>query len=226
MKTVRIASAFAAAALVATTAMADISLTSIDTFDSDNEGWRVGNAGVAPTFNNGPSFNGEPGFLRHFSDGSGPNGKWIMWSQQSDWTGDYVEAGVTGIELWADGRTGDNTPFWLGFDGPGGWHFTPAQTIATDSDWERFSFDVSPDSLIYASGSGGTADALDTMSAVSRFEIFAGPGPVSYAANGDLLRAGTSNNVIWFDNIAAVPEPTSALLAGLTLVAAAARRRA
>ncbi|MEN0110306.1 MAG: PEP-CTERM sorting domain-containing protein [Planctomycetota bacterium] len=206
-----------AAALTAVSALpaAAISIGSIDTFDTDNEGWRVGNAGVQPSQQPGVSFNGQPGFLRHFSDGGGANGKWLMWTQDSDWTGNYLSAGVGSISLWADGRTGDDIVFWLGFDGPGGWHFTPGQTIVTAEDWERFEFDVTPDSLIYSAASGGTGVAADTLSSVTRFEIFAGPGPVTFAANGDLLRAGTSQNVIWFDNVAAQPIPEPASIAGL-----------
>ncbi|MEO1585501.1 MAG: hypothetical protein AAFR96_13140 [Planctomycetota bacterium] len=211
------------AGLAAPTA-GQISVGSADRFEADNEGWRVGNAGVNPTFNPDPSFDGQPGFLRHFSDGAGPNGKWLMWTQQPDWTGDYLSAGVDGISLWADGRTGDDIAFWLGFDGPGGWFFTLGQTIVTADEWQRFEFDLDPNGLIYADGSGGTGNASDTLSDVSRFEIFAGFGPVTYAPRGDLLRAGTSNNVIWFDSIVAVPTPASAgvLLAGAF---AACRRR-
>ena len=50
------------------------------------------------------------------------------------------------------------------------------------------------------------------MAGVTRCEVFAGPGPVGYAGNGDLLRAGTSNTVVWMDNIAALPEPSSIVL--------------
>ncbi len=211
--------------VLSTTASAQISLDSIDTFDSDNEGWRVGDAGTAPTFNGDNSFDGQPGFLRHFSDGGGPNGKWLMLSQEFDWTGDYVDASVTGISLWADGRTGVDLPFWLGFNGPGGWFFTAAQTITTEDDWERFVFDVSPESLSHLAASGGTGNAVDTMSEVSRFEIFAGPGPVSFGVNGNLLRAGESNNVVWLDNIAAIPEPSTALLGGLAMTLLLGRNR-
>ena len=196
------------------TATAQISTSSIDTFDADNEGWRVGAAGTAPAFNPGTSFNGEPGFLSHFSDGGGPNGKWLMWSEESDWTGDYTDAGVTDISLWANGVSGSDTIMWLGFDGPGGWFFTPGQALSIADDWSRYEFDIEASDLIYAAGSGGTATAADTLANVTQFEIFTGPGPVSFASRGDLLRGGTSNNVIWFDNIAALPTPgTAAVLA-------------
>ncbi|MEO0586389.1 MAG: PEP-CTERM sorting domain-containing protein [Planctomycetota bacterium] len=213
-----------AAAAIAAHASA-ISLGSSDTFDADNEGWRVGNAGVAPSFENDTSFNGQPGFLRHFSDGGGPNGKWLMWSEESDWTGDYLSANVSGISMWLDGRTGPDTTVWIGFDGPGGWFFTPGQTLVTADDWARFDFDIAPGSLIHSEASGGTGVAADTLAAVERFEIFAGPGPVSYASRGDLLRAGTSENVIWVDNIAAVPEPAALAALGLAALVGISRRR-
>ena len=196
---------FCAPALSAPASLARISLSSIDIFDTDNEGWRVGDAGVDPAFNDGTSFNGQPGFLRHFFDGGGPTGKVLMWTQRSDWTG-------------------DDLPFWIGFDGPGGWFFAPAQTLVTASGWERFEFDIAPDALIYQADSGGTGSVTDTLSGVTRFEIFAPVrGPVAYAANGDLLRAGTSNSAAWFDGIATAPSPGAAAM--LLVAGIAVRRR-
>lgn len=206
-------------------AHAQISTNSIDTFAASNEGWRVGNAGVNPTAEGGTSFDGDPGFLRHFSDNNRANSRFIMWTEDSDWTGNYIDAGVTGISLWADGRAGDDLPFWLAFDGDGGWFHTPAQTIITAEGWTRFDFALTPESLIHVGASGGTGIASDTLSDVTRFEIFAGPGSVAYASRGDILRADRSENVVWFDNIAAVPTPGTVGLAGVAALAAAARRR-
>lgn len=218
----------AAVAVTAVCAPA-ITTTSIDDFSTGSENWRVGNAGNPPTQVADPSFDGETGFLRHESDGGGSNGRWIMWSEESDWTGDYLDAGIGAISLWADGRTGDDLPFWLGFDGPGGWFFTPGQTLVTADDWKRFEFDISESNLIYAADSGGTGIYEDTLSGVTRFEIFAGPGSVGYAARGDLLRADRSTNVVWVDSIsaiAAIPEPTALVsLAVLALPLAVAGRR-
>ena len=199
------------------TAMA-ISLGSSDTFDTDTEGWQIAGRGDNPTFDSGISFDGQPGFLTHFSDGSGPNSKWLMLSSEADWTGDYVGASVGGVSLWLDGVSGNNDPIvWLGFDGPGGWFFTPGQRLLIDDDWKRFDFEVTPGSLIHSAASGGTGVAADTMAAVSQFEVFIGPGPVSFRSNGDLLQGGSSTSVINVDNISAqpqpIPEPTAVALA-------------
>ncbi len=192
-----------------------ISLGSIDTFDTDTEGWEIAGRGADPTFDPGVSFNGQPGFLTHFSDNSGQNSKWLMLSDESDWTGDYISAGVGSISLWMDGVSGDADPIvWLGFDGPGGWFFTPGQRLIIDDDWKRFEFEVTPDSLIHSAASGGTGVAADTMGAVTQFEVFAGPAPVTFKGGGDLLEGGRSTSVINLDNIAAqaVPEPTASAI--------------
>lgn len=205
-----------------------ISLASIDTFDTDTEGWEIAGRGADPTFDNGLSFNGQPGFLTHFSDNSGPNSRWLMLSDESDWTGDYLSAGVGSISLWMDGVSGNADPIvWLGFEGPGGWFFTPGQVLPISDDWKRYEFDVTPDSLIHSTASGGTGVAADTLAAVTQFEIFAGPGPVNYRGNGNLLEGGRSTSVINIDNIAAqpVPEPTSVVLLGLSLSAGAVLRK-
>ncbi len=214
-------------ALVATAGVANaISLGSIDDFGADSEGWTVGGAGTPPTQVGDPSFDGQPGFLRHFSDGGGPNGKWLTWSEQADWTGDYLAAGVSALSLWADGRTGEDVPLWVAFDGPGGWFVSASQTIATADDWERYEFDLTEAGLTHVAASGGTGVYADTLGDVTRFELLAGPGPIDYAIRGDLLRAGNSTHVIWLDNLKAIPEPATAALATLLLATTLSARRA
>lgn len=207
-----------------------ISLSSLDGFSATSEGWKIGNLGVQPVRNAGNSFDGQPGFLTHFSDGGGANGKWLMWSDESDWLGNYTAAGVTGISFLADNQAGTALSLRIAFDGPGGWFFSGALTI-TDStggaDWTPLSYTLSPGAFTHAGGSGGTGNFADTLSGVTRFEILGGAGAITYRSNGDIIDAGTSTNTVGIDTIAAVPEPTALglLLGGSCLCAMIRRRR-
>jgi hypothetical protein len=212
---------------IAHSVSAGISLSSMDNFSSSSEGWSIGGAGVQPSHNGGNGQDGNPGFLSHFSDGGGANGKWLMFTSQSDWTGDYIAAGVSGISLWAEVTAGSNLGLRIGFDGPGGWFYSEGQTV--DAGWSQFIYLLTPDQFTYAAGSGGTASFNDTMSGVTRFEIFGGSGAVSYRSNGDLLQAGTSIATLSIDNIQVVPEPSAAALllaAGVIATRTLLRRRA
>jgi len=195
-------------------AFAAISLSSVDTFSTDNQGWQIGSAGVQPSYNSGNSFNGLPGFLSHFSDGGGANGKWLMWSAQADWTGDYAAAGVAGISFWANVTSGANIDMRVAISGPGGVFSTNPITFASGSGWTKHTFNLEAASMNYVGG--GTNDFASTLSSVNKLEIFGGAGnPVFKSPNGGFAEAGTSVNTIWIDNVAAIPEPfTSAIAIG------------
>jgi len=195
-------------------ASAAISLSSEDTFSTGNEGWRIGGAGVQPSYNSGNSFNGLPGFLSHFSDGSGANGKWLMWSAQADWTGDYAAAGVAGISFWANVTSGANIDMRVAISGTGGVFSTNPITFVSGNGWTKYTFDLAAASMNYVGG--GTNDFASTLSSVNKLEIFGGAvNPVYKSANGGFAEAGTSVNTILIDNVAAIPEPfTSAMAIG------------
>lgn len=196
-------------------ASALITTSSLDTFAASNEGWQIGGAGVQPARVASAGPDSQIGYLSHFSDGGSANGKWLMWSGQSQWLGDYISAGVTGISLWANVSAGTApVSMRIAFDGPGGWFYSVAQGVVAG--WTEYSFSLAPTNFTYAAGSGGTGVLAGTMSGVTRFSILAGGGGVSYRANGDLLQAGTSVNTILVDNIGAVPEPSTCALLLLT----------
>ena len=196
-------------------ASALITTSSLDTFAASNEGWQIGGAGVQPARVASAGPDSQIGYLSHFSDGGGANGKWLMWSGQSQWLGDYISAGVNGISLWANVSAGTApVSMRVAFDGPGGWFYSAAQGVGAG--WTEYAFSLAPANFTYAAGSGGTGVLAGTMSGVTRFSILAGGGSVSYRANGDLLQAGTSVNTILVDNIGAVPEPSTCALLLLT----------
>ena len=220
---------FLAASLTAANPLHAISTLSLDAFATTSEGWQIGGAGVQPTWNGGTGQDGASGFLIHFSDAGGANGKWLMRSSLSEWLGNYTAAGVTGITLWADNAAGSPLGLRIAFDGPGGWFYSAPQTITNSTggaDWTPLTFNLAPVNFTHATGSGGTADFASTMGNVTRFEIFGGAGPVIFRGGGDLVEAGTSSNTVRVDNISAIPEPSALALgiAGFALAATTRRR--
>jgi len=208
----------AAAVGFTSTASALITTASRDDFSATSEGWRIGAVGVQPTRIAAAGHDGNIGYLSHFSDGGGSNGKWLMWSDESKWQGDYLAAGVTGINLWANVSAGSSpVSLRIAFDGPGGWFYSSAQSVGAG--WASYSFDLTPANFTFASGSGPGV-FLDTFSGVTRFEILAGGGGVAWRAVGDILAPGTSVNTILIDDISAVPEPSTYALLLATSAAA------
>ena len=199
------------AGLMATDALA-ISTSSLDTFAATNEGWQIGGAGVQPTQVSGTGPDSQVGYLSHFSDGSGSQGKWLMWNGQPRWQGNYTVAGVTGISLAANVSSGSSpVSMRIAFDGPGGWF--ASSSVSVGGGWNTYSFSLTQADFAHVAAGGGTGTFADTMAAVTRFEVLSGTGAVGHQSRGDIVQAGNSTNTILIDNIAAVPEPSTYAMA-------------
>jgi hypothetical protein len=231
MQRMKIAFATTVLGLAMVRMVAAISLASQDTFATTSEGWAIGMAGTQPSRQAGPGFDGQPGFLSHFSDSSSSNGKWLMFTGDSDWLGNYTAVGVTGINFWADEQVGTSLNLRIAFFGPGGCFYSAGQTITNSTagpDWTLLTFTLSAANFTYAPGSGGTGIFAGTMADVTRFEIFGGSGSITFHGN-NIIDAGPSTNTIGIDQITAVPEPSAIALmfcAGGCLFIAGRRRRA
>ena len=80
---------------------AQISLSSLNDFENGTTmGWQVGSPGANPVNINtgGPNGAGDH-FLRAVSDGSGVNGRLVIFNTGATWTGNWTTAGVTNITL-------------------------------------------------------------------------------------------------------------------------------
>jgi hypothetical protein len=210
-----------------TSASALITPSSRDDFASSSQGWRIGSLGIQPARVAAAGPEGQIGYMSHLSDGGGASGKWLMWSDESQWRGDYLSAGVTAISLWANVSAGSNpVSMRIAFDGPGGWFASSAQSVGTG--WANYAFTLAPANFNHVTASGGSGLFADTFSGVTRFEILAGTGAVSYRSGGDIVQAGNSVNTILLDNISAVPEPSTCapLFVGAAGACAFALRRA
>ncbi|MGC6427573.1 MAG: PEP-CTERM sorting domain-containing protein [Akkermansiaceae bacterium] len=210
-----------------------VTLSSHSRFDSDTDGWQEGGASPNPPSQTAnPSWDGNPGYLINTSTGSGVAGsRFVMFHLGSDWTGDYLGAGVSAISIYVDNWSGAGStlPLAIAFNGPGGWFLSDPVGV-TDvtpgvAEWQRVQFDLSVANFTRASGNGTLAD---TLGDVSRFEILLEDGAgVSVSRNnirGERLAAD-----LRFDDIRAVPEPSNLgliLLGGLISLGRRKRSRA
>lgn len=207
-------------------AQALITTSSLDDFSTSTGGWKIGGAGIQPARIAAVGPDSQIGYLSHLSDGGGANGKWLMWSDDGKWQGDYFSAGVIGISLWANVSAGSSpVSMRIAFDGPGGWFASSAQSVGVG--WANYAFTLGPANFTYVSGSGGTGSFSNTLASVTRFEIMAGSGSVGYRSGGDIVQTGASANTVLIDNIGAIPEPSTYALLLMTGAGALwwARRR-
>ena len=194
---------------------AAISVSSTDSFSATNEGWTIGGAGVQPTQNLGASYPGQTGYLSHFSDETGSNSKWLMFNNQPDWTGDYNSAGVTGIRFWvnADESNQSSLDLRVGFNGPGGFFISDSQALTVADGWVEMFYSLDVGNFTHVTASGGSGDLATTLSGVSNFQIVEITGNTfSFSSNmNGFVRGDASVTVLQFDDISAVPEPSSFL---------------
>lgn len=149
-----------------------------------------------------------------------------MWTTASQWTGDYAAAGVTGVSFWANVASGSNIDMRVAISGAGGVFATNPVTFDAAAGWTKYTFDLTAAGMTHVGG--GTNDFAATLSSVNKLEILGGPGSLVFkSANGGFAHAGTSVNVIWIDNVAAIPEPftSSMLIGGLAFILGVGRSR-
>jgi hypothetical protein len=228
---VQIAAMFVAAA-VGSSAAAAVALGQVDTFSASAEEWFIGGGpggigrvpvSVVPA--GGPGGAGDA-YLQLTSSGMGGPGSKLVANNASQWTGNYVAAGVTAIEMDLANLGTTDLTIRLLFEDPGA--ATPPANIAATtfgavlpagSGWTHVRFAIEPGDLTAVAG-----DPATVLGGTTFFRIFHNPvpafapppaGPPSIAA------------VLGVDNITAVPEPSAVvmMLVGLGAVGMAVRRR-
>lgn len=144
----------------------------------------------------------------------------------SQWTGDFIAAGITQLEMDVRNENGFPLAMRIGFakgaigsGGAGDTYVSAASVpVASDGQWHRITLNLSPaDFIPHTANSNPTPDAAAALAAVSHFRILHNPVPNFLGATGPAT--------FFLDNIHAVPEPCTLTLAGLTLALAAARGR-
>ncbi len=202
-------------ALSATPALA-VALGQVDTFSgSSADAWTSGANNPSPpyvTTGGGPLGAGD-GFLMFSSGGGGGPGSRLVVFNSSQWSGDYLSAGVTAITMDVANFGTTAVSLRLAFFEPSGPSALSkdAAVVAAGSGWTRVVFPLDAAAL------AGSPAA--TLANTSQLRLYHSTAP---ALLGDAIAAQ-----VGIDNVAAVPEPASGalLVAGLAALLVGVRLR-
>ena len=190
----------------------------VDDFeDGTTQNWTIGNPNgpFAPSSlpNGGPGGTGD-GYLQLNSSGTGgPGGKLTAYNP-AQWSGDYIAAGVTGVQAWFNNFGSNPVTMRLSFaSGFGaGSSFTTATTIdlSPGSGWTAGFFPINESAIVQLSGSDGFSQAFLEITEVRLLSA------VAPAFSGDLIAA-----TVGVDDLAVIPEPAAGwLMLGAVLILA------
>lgn len=196
-------------------------LGQIDNFqDGTTQGWANGAVPDPVNIPNGGPLGAGDNFLQITADGSGSGGKLTAFNR-SQWLGDYITAGVTGIELDLKGFSSPGSAslslrlvFKPSAGGGSGYVSTNAFSLPIDGTWHHAVFSLSAMTAV-----GSPAPLNTLLAAPGDFRII--NAAVGNTVNGDTLVAQ-----IGVDNVQAAPEPTTAVLGLLGAGLLGLRRRA
>jgi hypothetical protein len=177
-----------------------------DTFqDGTTDNWITGRSSSPRNVNTGGPAGAGDAFIEMLSTGiGGPGSKAIIFNR-TQWAGNYNSAGITEIDM--DLKNLGNTPLRmrLAFDqssGGPGYVTTNAFALPTDGAWHHATFRINSTDLTPLEG----PPALNTLlSNVGEVRILSATSP---SLDGDNIAA-----TIGVDNVKAVPEPVSGLVA-------------
>lgn len=186
------------------------------TFDSGLEGWLPDKWQTSTT--NGLSL-GNP-YLRMAADGSGEIGKVVTFNQDSEWTGNYITAGVNGINLDIVNMSSSDVVYLrilLGNRGNpqqsgGTWFLSEtAIVIPAQSSWATVFLPLEENNMTKVGnlmGQVGTDTYEETFENIQAIRIMSARSKFSVIGDEFL-------GVVGVDNISLVPEPSTMPLIGL-----------
>ena len=218
-KCVFLAAAILAVALCVARLDASVVLGQSDTFQtSDAMGWTIGpNGGFVPAvISTGGPQGANDGYLQLISTGgSKQNSKLVMYNP-FQWTGNFVSAGVTRMDLDMANFGPNALSMRVGFQDNVGSEFssTVPYPLPADGQWHHASFDMSPSAFTLIQGGSTASQALSNVGVL---RLLSSTNPAYIA---DTIAA-----TVGFDNITAVPEPgVGGVIAGCALLLVKRRR--
>jgi hypothetical protein len=212
--------AMTAGTMLSMNASAQITFGQIDDFQTNNNplGWIRGvNSPQLPFVVDTGGPQGNDAFLQNNSTGTtGSNSRMSMFNQQQ-WTGDYLDAGVTLIT--AEMADFGSTPLYMRIaiedDFGTEWGSTNADFLPADGHWYPISFDMTASGLTLLQGSAPLTHSLANVGILRLVSNAEGP-----SFRGDVLQGA-----LGIDEVAAVPEPELPAFVGALLAALRCRRR-
>lgn len=192
-----------------------IVLGQVDDFEDGSVMNWAGGLGPVNVPDGGPLGLGD-NYLHLSSNGGFGPGSHLGAFNQFQWAGDYASANVTAVVLDMANFGATDLEIRLMLFGLGG-EFTSTNAVALPADglWHSIALSVLPADLT----SVGGFDINATLSGVSRLLIRHQSGPPLGPGQGTPIAAEAG-----LDNITAVPEPATALLVALPLIARRRRR--
>lgn len=163
--------------------------------DGTTQGWTSGSPNPHPPVNmpdGGPAGAGDRFLLVTSTGGSGAGSRLVTFNG-TQWSGDYVAAGITVISMHLNNLGSADLTMRLWLEGPGGNFVTSAAvTVPAGSGWQTAVFSVEPDDLV---GDGAEA----TLQAVRLLRLFHSPAP-GFPGPALVAQLGV-------DNVTAAPTP-------------------
>jgi hypothetical protein len=200
-------------ATLAAPATAAVLLGQVDDFeDGTLQSWEAGSQnpyGPTNIASGGPSGAGD-GYLRLASDGFGTGGRLVAFNS-GQWKGDYIDAGVSAIRMQVNNSGETNLVLRLILVGAGSLTTVSPVEVAAGSGWNTVSF-----SLASANLTGSPYDGV--MSNVTELDLVHSPAVVGHRTGAPNITAQ-----LGIDNVTAVPEPATVVLAALGFAAVMCR---
>ncbi|MGB8167160.1 MAG: hypothetical protein WCF18_06685 [Chthoniobacteraceae bacterium] len=209
---------FLASMLVSGTCWA-VSLSSFDDFQSANTDWQNGVGPGIVSLGGGPA-GPDDYFLQVPSYARGGVSSRLVIFNQGEWSGDYIGAGITQIEMDLANFGATDLAMRLAFTletARIGYVSLEPMSLPADAVWRHFVFPIDASAFVPI----GTTDTfVEALSNVTQFRILSQDGGSPTSTRGDAIEAS-----LGVDNVAAltavVPEPSTAWI-GICVVALAA----
>jgi hypothetical protein len=188
-----------------------LTLGQIDDFQDDtSQNWGIGVGPVTNIVNGGPTGAGDHYIQATSLGGSGAQSRMVILNS-SQWLGDYVDAGITGIAMDFNNFSSQQLSMRLAFfvNSSTGYVSTTPFSLAANSGWEHTSFSLNSADFTAVGSPGDFNTLLSNFN--GQLRILSSTSP---SLRGDSIAA-----TLGIDNVQAIPEPGTFVMVGVGILA-------